>query len=433
MARVRTAARLHLLTTKQVQNAAQGDHSDGGGLLLRIRGASCSWVFRFTAPTGRRREMGLGVAHRGSAAQAGESLTAARRQAQEARDQLLQGVDPIDAREQRRAAALQAEHAKKASKERERWTLARAARDYHERVIEPSRTTKHAAQWIASLEHHVPPAIWNKPIADVEPPELLAALSGVRSLEDKDRRIPETLQRVRQRLDAVFEDAIFHKRCTSNPAAAVRRKMRESMPKKQAGQFAALPYRDAPAFMARLRQMEGIAPRCLEFAVLTAARTSEALLAEWSEFDLDAALWVVPAERMKAGEEHTVHLSARAVEILRQLQDMRLHRQWVFPSPMLADKPLSNMAMLTVLGRMEVRDRTTVHGLCRASFSTWANETGAARPDVIEACLAHEESNRVRAAYNRAQFTEERRQLLAAWAGFLNAPAGKLVPFARAA
>lgn len=213
MARVRTAARLHLLTTKQVQNAADGDHSDG-----RIRGGSCSWVFRFTAPTGRRREMGLGVAHRDSAAQAGESFTGARRQAQEAREQLLQGVEPIDAREQRREAAHQAEQAKKAHKERERWTLARPARDYHERVMEPSRTTKHAAQWIASLEHHVPPAIWNKPIADVEPPELLAALSSVRRLEDKDRRIPETLQRVRQRLDAVFEDAIFHKRCTSNAA-----------------------------------------------------------------------------------------------------------------------------------------------------------------------------------------------------------------------
>lgn len=433
MARVRTAARLHLLTVKQVQAAGEGDLSDGGGLLLRIRGASCSWVFRFTALSGRRREMGLGVARRGSPAQIGESLTAARGQAQEARAQLAQGLDPIDARDQRRAVAQKAEQGKKADKERERWTLARAARDYHERVIEPSRTTKHAAQWIASLEHHVPPAIWNKPIADVEPPELLAALSQVRSLDDKDRRIPETLQRVRQRLDAIFEDAIFHKRANSNPAAAIRRKMRESIVKKQAGKFAALPYREAPAFLGRLRAAEGIAARCLELAVLTAARTSEALMAEWSEFDLEQRLWVVPAGKMKAGEEHVVHLSARAIEILQYMRGLRLHRQWVFPSPMLPDKPLSNMAMLTVLGRMGMRERTTVHGLCRATFSTWANETGAARPDVIEACLAHEESNRVRAAYNRAQFTQERQQLLQAWSEYLATPAGQVLAFSKAA
>lgn len=129
MARIRTATRLHLLTVKQIQNVGDGDHSDGGGLLLRIRGASASWVFRFTAPTGRRREMGLGVAHRGSGTQAGDSLTAARRQAQETRDQLLQGADPIDARAERRVAAQQIEQAKKATKQREHWTLARAARD----------------------------------------------------------------------------------------------------------------------------------------------------------------------------------------------------------------------------------------------------------------------------------------------------------------
>jgi integrase len=423
-----------LLKTPHVQHAGEGDHSDGGGLMLRIRRARLSskkglpmpateaWVFRYTAPSGRRREMGLGPVRRANAKEAGESLTGARAAAAKARELLQQGVDPIDARKQRRAAAQQAEENNKAEKERERWTLARAAREYHERVIEPTRTTKHSAQWIASLEHHVPAVIWNKPIAEVDAPELLQAMQGVRSLEDKDQRIPETLQRVRQRLDAVFEDAIFHKRCTSNPAAAIRRKMREAMPRKQAGQFAALPYREAPAFMARLREAEGIAARCLELAVLTAARTSEVLFASWSEFDLDQALWVVPAERMKAGEEHTVHLTARAVEIVRGLQELKLHRQWVFPSPMLPDKPLSNMAMLTVLDRMKMRDRTTVHGLCRATFSTWANETGAARPDVIEACLAHEESNRVRAAYNRAQFTEERRALMKAWAAYLSTP-----------
>jgi integrase len=424
----RMATKLHLLTVREVQAAGDGDHSDGGGLLLRVRGASSSWVLRFTSPAGRRREMGLGHAHRASAAQAGAALTTARELAAKARETLRQGQDPIDQRDQAKEAAQGAEHARKATAARVRWTLARAARDYHERAVEPIRTAKHAAQWIASLENHLPAALWNKPIADIEPHELLAALGGVRALDDKDARVPETLRRLRQRLDSVFEDAVFYKRCAGNAAAAVRRKLRETTPRKQAGQFAALPYREAPAFMARLRSAPGTAARCLELAVLTAARTSEALLAEWREFDLDAAVWVVPAERMKGGEPHTVQLSDRALAVLRQ--QFGLDPRYVFPTPMPSNepRPMSNMAMLAVLDRLGVRDCTTVHGLCRSTFSTWANETGAARPDVIEACLAHSEADKVRKAYNRAQFNVERKALLAAWAQYLSAPAANVVP-----
>lgn len=432
---------LHVLTAREVMTLADGYHSDGGGLLLSVRGDYRSWVYRFTAPSGRRREMGLGPAQLASAKAAGESLRLARDLAQEARELVRRGVDPIDERDRRRGEAREAEQAKKVEQQRQALTLARAARDYHERVIEPSRTTKHAAQWISSLENHMPAELWHKPIADVQAPELLAALQAMKPHERarnvSGAAVAETMQRIRQRLDAVFEDAIFHGRCTSNPAAAIRRKLREASPAKQAGQFAALPYRDAPALLASLRAAPGIAARCLEFAVLTAARTSEALGAVWAEVDLDAGVWVVPAERMKAGEPHTVPLPARAVEILRELQALQLDAALVFPSPMPqrdgSARPLSNMAMLTVLGRLGMRERTTVHGLCRATFSTWANETGAARPDVIEACLAHEESNRVRAAYNRAEFAAERRALLAAWAGYLATPPTATVVPLRAA
>ncbi len=374
--------------------------------------------------------MGLGVAHRSNTAQAGASTTGARDAAHAARELLRQGVDPIDERERRRSVAQGAELAKRADMERERWTLARWARQYHERVIEPTKTPKHAAQWIASLENHIPARLWDKPIDEVEAPELLQALSEVRPHVrarnlTQGERIGETMQRIRQRLDAVFEDAIFHKRCVSNPAAAVRRKMRESMPRKDAGQFAALPYKEAPAFMARLRAMPGTAARCLEFAILTAARTGEAIGAAWSEFDLEAGVWTVPAERMKSSgketaEAHAVHLSLRAVEILKGQAGQ--HAEIVFPSPVKEGRAQSNMAMLAVLDRMGERQRTTVHGLCRATFSTWAYETASARPDVIEACLAHREADKVKAAYNRAQFTEERRSLLSAWAAYLAQP-----------
>ena len=435
MARI-SAAKLHLLTVLEVQGAPDGDKTDGGGLLLRIRSERVSkasgkllprtesWVFRFTAAGGQRREMGLGPVWRGSRAQAGSSLTTARRLAFEARDLLHRGIDPIDQRDGVRDTARQVEATKRANQARERQTLARAAREYHARVIEPTRTTKHAAQWIASLENHMPAALWHAPVDSIDPPTLLAALAEVRPHKDARNltgdKVPETMTRIRQRLDAVFEDAIFHKRCTSNPAAAIRRKMREGQDRRQRGELKALPYREAPAFMLQLRQAEGTAARCLELAVLTAARTSEVLLATWSEFDLDAAIWVCPAEPMKAKEAHTVHLSPRAVEVLRAQQGQ--HPVVVFPTPRATGKPMSNMSMLTVLDRMGMRERTTVHGVCRATFSTWANETGTGRPDVIEACLAHEESNRIRASYNRAAFTQERAALLAAWADFLGKP-----------
>ncbi len=436
-ARRKTAARLHLLTARQLQAAQDGDHSDGGGLLLRIRAESAAWVFRYTSPAGKRREMGLGACHRGSVAQSGDSLTTARRAAHDARELLARCIDPLEEKVQRRAAAAAAQQARKAQQALTHWTLARCARDYHERVIEPSRTSRHAAQWITSLENHIPAALWNKPIAEVQAPELLAALLAIRPHERARRVAPgaklaETAQRIRQRLDAVLEDAIFHERCTANPAAALRRKMRETMPRKDAGNFAALPYREAPAFMQRLQAMPGTAARTLEFALLTAARTGEALGARWPEFDLQARTWTCPAERMKASgkdkaEPHLVHLSERVLQILQG--QIGQHPALVFPSTVKPDAPQSNMAMLAVLKRMGERQRTTVHGVCRATFSTWAYETNAARPDVIEACLAHREADKVKAAYNRAVFNEERRALLAAWAEYLAQPPAAVLPF----
>lgn len=418
----RAAGRLHLLTARGVHAADEGDHSDGGALLLRVRGASAAWVLRYMSPTGgKRREMGLGRADRGSVEQAGRSLTSARDLAHEARELLRRGVDPIEERDRRREAERRALEARTADAARTRWTLARCARDYHERVIEPSRTPKHSAQWIASLENHVAPELWTAPIDTITAPALLSALLEVKPHERARRhegdKVPETLRRIRQRLDAVFEDAVFKGRAASNPAAAIKRKMREAAGKRKRGAFKALPYRDAPALMARLRAAEGVAARCLEFTVLTTSRTSEALLAEWREFDFEAGAWTVPAARMKGGEAHTVFLSRRALEVVETMRGV--DDRFVFPSTMKPGAPLSNMSLLATLDRLGAREATTTHGLARATFSTWANETGAARPDVIEACLAHEEGNRVRAAYNRAKFNEERRALLVAWAEYL--------------
>ena len=157
--------------------------------------------------------------------------------------------------------------------------------------------------------------------------------------------------------------------------------------------------------------------------MLTASRTGEALLATWDEFDLTAGVWILPSARMKLRQEHRVHLSPRALAILEGQKGQ--DRALVFPSPQQGreGKPMSNMALLATLDRLGARNRTTVHGLCRATFSTWANETDAARPDVIGAALAHTEADKVRASYNRAAFEAERRALLAAWSDYLARPA----------
>jgi integrase len=130
---------------------------------------------------------------------------------------------------------------------------------------------------------------------------------------------------------------------------------------------------------------------------------------------------------MKGGEEHVVYLPKRAVSLLKDIAAMKLSETMVFPSLLKEAKPLSSVAMLALLTRMGYRDSTTVHGVCRSTFSTWANETAAARPDVVEAALAHNEADKVRAAYNRAKFSEERRALLVLWSDYLDAPAAPVV------
>ncbi|HEY6356037.1 MAG TPA: site-specific integrase, partial [Burkholderiaceae bacterium] len=151
--------------------------------------------------------------------------------------------------------------------------------------------------------------------------------------------------------------------------------------------------------------------------------------ARWSEIDMDAKVWRIPAERMKARRPHDVPLSTQALAVLDHARG--LDAELVFPSSVRGSdgqtRPLSNMAMLTALSRHGLRRRTTVHGLARATFSTWANERGIARPDVVEAALAHAEGDKTRAAYNRASFDDERRALLQAWGDYLVREAAQVV------
>jgi integrase len=189
---------------------------------------------------------------------------------------------------------------------------------------------------------------------------------------------------------------------------------------------AALAYAELPAFMADLRQREGIGARALEFAILTATRTGEVIGATWAEIDLEARLWTIPADRMKGRRQHRVPLSDRAIENLAALPCIQ-GNEFMFPGAR-DGKPLSNMTMLKTLERMG-RDDLTAHGF-RSSFRDWAAETTGYPGELVEMALAHVVSNATEAAYWRGDMFDKRRRLMADWAAYCAAPSrqGDVVP-----
>ena len=246
------------------------------------------------------------------------------------------------------------------------------------------------------------------PIDKVTTEDVLAVLKPIWSTK------PETASRVRGRIAAVLDAAKARGlRDGDNPAAWTGhlKNLLPSRTKLARGHHAAMSINEVPAFVARLREADGISPRALEFTILTAARSGEALGARWSEIDLACCIWTVPATRMKAGAEHRVPLSSRVIELLKEMAAARLG-DFVFPGAK-RDSPLSNMALAMTLRRLSVD--ITVHGF-RSTFRDWASERTAFPPDVCEAALAHTVRNRVEAAYRRGDLFEKRRELMDAWA-----------------
>ena len=333
------------------------------------------------------------------------------------------GVDPIDERDQRRRLAATAEEARRPTR--------RASVDagplrprLPRRVVEPQRTEEARGAVDRQPWRTTAAGVWHAPIDSIEPAELLSALADLR------KRVPETCDRVRQRLETIFDDAEFHKLCTGNPARAIRRKLAERPRGKAKGNFAALPYAEVPAFMRQLRQQSGVAARCLEFALLTAARTGEVLGCTWDEIDAQAGIWRIPGSRMKGGEEHVVYLCPGRWRSSIQCGCTRASLGIPFASrPREGDEQHGNARTAQAHGL-----RRQDHGARRVPRIVLivANDTGAARPDAIEACLAHREADKVRASYNRAQFNDERKALLEAWANFL-AHSAQIVPIRGAA
>jgi integrase len=269
------------------------------------------------------------------------------------------------------------------------------------------KNPKHRAQWKATLATYAYPMFGDLSVAAVDNGLVLKVLEPLWTTK------PETAGRVRGRIEAVLDWAKARGYREGENPARWRGHLDKLLPNRRkvraVKNHAAMPYRDIPDFMAELRDHTGVSARALEFAILTAGRTSEVIGATWSEIDLKSGVWTIPASRMKAGKEHRVPLSAPALELLKALPREGQH---VFMGGR-AGKPLSNMALLELMRGM--KPGFVPHGF-RSTFRDWAAETTAFPSEVVEMALAHAISSKVEAAYRRGDLFEKRRALMTAWA-----------------
>jgi integrase len=389
------------LTARTIDAAREpGHYGDGSGLYLQISDyGTRSWVFRYKL-NGKAHEMGLGSVNT-------FSLKEARERARAARQLLADGIDPIQAKREKRATAL-ADEAKRITFEEASCLYIRA----HEKAWEK----RHRDQWQASLEQHAFPVLGKLTVDAIELPHVRRVLEPM--WNDKT----ETASRVRKRIERVLAWAtVGGFRQGDNPARwdGHLAEMLPSRAKLQAVQhMAAMPFAELPAFMADLTEREGITARALAFTILTAARTGEIVGATWDEIDLKEKVWIIPAARMKAGRDHRVPLSAHAVELLEKLPRSEGGR--VFP--------IHSMSMVRLLHK--THDGLTVHGF-RSTFSDWCRERTNYPRDVVEMALAHAIKDRTEAASRRGDALEKRRRLMGDWARYCSSPVqveGKVVP-----
>lgn len=375
------------LTARKVETAKTGKHSDGGNLYLIVaRSGSRKWVLRFMW-RGRAKEMGLGSA-------AVVPLADARERAAAARRKVGQGLNPID--ERRRDHGIP--------------TFGEMADSVFEALAPGFRNEKHKAQWKMTMSNYAAP-LRVKPVDAVGTDDVLAVLKPIW------QRRPETASRVRGRIEKVLDAAKAKGLRGGENPARWRGHLDHLLPKPSKlarGHHAAMPYDGVAAFLGDLRTREATAAAALEFCILTAARSGEVLGARWSEIDLEKRIWIVPAERMKAGREHRVPLSSRALSILESLAKAR-KGEFVFPGQK-ASMPLSNMAMVMMLRRMKI-ENATVHGF-RSSFRDWAGNESSFPREVVETAMAHVIGDKVEQAYRRSDALEKRRKLMDAWASF---------------
>lgn len=393
---------INKLSARKVEALTKpGLYGDGLGLYLQVSAYDTkSWIFRFMRD-GRPRKMGIGALHT-------VSLAEARLKAAECRRKLLEDVDPIAERASRKADRRAAEAKVLTFKE--------CAERYIKAHGPGWKNQKHAAQWTATLSTYVFSAFGSVDVGKVDTSLVLKVLEPIWNEK------AETASRVRGRIESILDWAkARHYRDGENPARW-RGHLDKLLPARSKVQkvehHAALPYREIASFMADLRGMDGNGARALEFAILTAGRTGEVVGARWDEIDLAEKMWTVPAGRMKAGREHRVPLSDRALEILAALPREK-GNPFVFIGQKRGEN-ISGMTMAMLLRRMG--PDATVHGF-RSAFKDWSSETTSFANEVTEMALAHAVGNKVERAYKRGDLFDKRRRLMEAWAGFCAMPA----------
>lgn len=386
------------LSAAKVRSITQaGRYADGNGLHLVVDPSGAKrWLLR-TVVRGKRRDIGLGGLKIVSLAEAREKALAYRKIARD-------GGDPLAERNRARATVP---------------TFAEAARSVHEEHSKAWKNAKHADQWINTLERYVFPSIGEHRVDHVETADVLKVLGSIWLTK------PETARRVRQRIRTVLDWATASGfRSGENPVEGVSR----GLPRQpdDRSHHEALPYADVPDFIAKLRRqakLGEVTKLAFEFLILTACRTREVVEAKWSEVDLERAVWIVPATRMKAGKEHRVPLSPRCLEILRRVRQLSTGGSFVFPGRS-AESALSNMVFLMALRRMGLD--ITAHGF-RSAFRDWAAERTNFPREVCEMALAHALKDKVEAAYRRGDLFEKRGDLMETWAAYATGAGAEIV------
>jgi len=385
------------LTDAQLRNlSTPGKYFDGQGLYLELTAAGGHyWRLKYRYQ-GKEKRLAFGVYPK-------VTLKAARAERDKARELLEQGQDPGERRK--------AEKVKVATEAAN--TLEVVARDWlrHQAARWDAIT---AARILASLEADIFKTLGARPLATIKPGEVMAAVKAVEA-----RGAADQAGRVLQRVKAVYRWALIHGRLETNQMIDLV--PAEILKPRQVKHRAALSDKELPEFLQKLDRYDGepTTLHALRLLMLTATRPGETRGARWAEFDLDAALWIIPPARMKMRIEHRVPLSTQALDVLRSMKTFSSGRELVFPSPYYPSQPISENTFNGALARMGYKNSATAHGF-RALFSTVCNEVGW-NPDVIERQLAHKEGNEIRAAYHRSTYIKDRIKLMQWWADYLDA------------
>ena len=393
-----------LKSARSVETVTEvGYHRCDRGLYLQVAGSGTkSWLFRYKSPvTAKQREMGLGSLNL-------VSLAAARNIALECRRQVLSGLDPLEERA-RVKRVRQLEQARSI-------TFREAAEQCIASKKPEWKNAKHAQQWTNTLTTYAYPVFGTLSVSDLDTDLVLKAIEPIWLSK------AETASRVRQRIETVWDWARARKYVEGENPARLRGHLDKILAKtakvKQVKHHAAVPYKEIAAFITKLRGRKGSSALAMEFMILTAGRTGEVRGARWQEINLTTKVWTIPADRMKAGKEHRVPLSERALEILNSIKSNRNPDEFVFPG-WKTGTGLSDGAMLTLLRKMDVEPYTP-HGF-RSTFRDWAaEEAHQFSNETVELALAHTIKNKAEAAYRRGDQLERRRELMKAWNDYTN-------------